>query len=145
MLLIFINCLFLDPEQPLFISYQKQKNKFVGLGPMTNGAGSILREYGDVTGDSGITTNDLRKELETKVQSTHGMALRSKIVTQHSTAVGDKFYDQSAQEYRASAMHYFNTQEGIITVDQPNEDVSEEVAQKRRRLDEKSKERSPGC
>lgn len=108
---------------------------------MTNGAGSILAEYGSVTGDIHITTNSLRKELESKVRGSHQMSTRSKDVTMHSQQVGREFYDKTTQEFRASSMFYINSREGNFDNDEVDVvPVPEEIQAKRARLESQAKE-----
>ena len=80
----------------------------------------------------GPTTTGVRRTVETHVQSDHIMRTRSKAITQHSSAVGEKHYHRVAPEIRASAMHRINKAEGVEIHSQ--KPVSEEVALKRAKL-----------
>lgn len=131
-----------DLQAPFFISYQQNRKKAVSLTHMTTGRGSILHEFSLVTGVD-VTSNSFRRELETKVKSSHEMRLRSKAVTQHSSEVGEAYYETTNAEFRASAMMYINQNEGNLNVPLlENETVSEEVAAKRARYDEAAKKTS---
>ena len=96
--------------------------------------GSILEEFGDVTGVEWMTATSLRRSLEPAIQGNHAMKMRSKSIAQHSAATGSKHYDRTDPEVRAAAMHFIGTQDGS---DKPTskEEISDEVAKKRARIE----------
>ena len=99
---------------------------------MKSHKGSILEEFGRVTNVDEPTTTGVRRTVDTHVQGDHNMRTRSKAITQHSSAVGEKHYHKVAPEIRASALHRINQAEGVeIQSQQP---LSEEVAAKRQKL-----------
>ena len=120
-------CVSLDPQAPFFVNYLGK-----AFGAMKRNKGSILEEYGKVTGVEAPTTTGIRRTVESHVQSDHNMRTRSKAITQHSAAVGDKHYHKVAPEIRAAALHRINQVERIEIKSQ--EPLSKEVAAKRARL-----------
>ena len=118
---------YLDPQAPFFQKYAG--NPFA---IMKRTKGSILEEYGKVTGVDAPTTTGIRRTVDSHVQSDHNMRTRSKAITQHSAAVGDKHYHKVAPEIRAAALHRINQVEGIEI--QSQSPLSKEVAAKRARL-----------
>ena len=116
----------LSPEEYFFVN-----NKRKQFGPMINTA--QLKEYEKVTELSNVTTNTFRKAMEPKIQGEHQMKTRSKDISSHSDQTGSKYYDNSAQMFRASAMHFIN--DGEIDYEAETS-VPDDVAAKRRRLDE---------
>ena len=100
------------------------------FAPLNNTA--MLREYQQVTGLSNVTTNTFRKAMEPKIQGDHKMKTRSKDISSHSEETGSKYYDNSSQMFRASALHHINDGEVDYKDETP---IPEEVAAKRRRLD----------
>ena len=112
-------------------------NKRKPFGQMVNTA--QLKEYEKVTGLTNVSTNTFRKQMEPKIQSDHKMKTRSKDISSHSEQTGSKFYDNSSQMFRASAMHFINDGE----VDYEAEtSIPPEVAAKRQKLDEEGQKTS---
>ena len=105
-------------------------NKRKPFGPMNNTA--MLKEYEKVTGLSNVTTNTFRKAMEPMIQGDQRMKTRSKDISSHSEQTGSKYYDNSSQMFRASAMHFINDDEVSYEAETP---VPENVAAKRRKLD----------
>ena len=115
-------------DEYFFVNHKRKR-----FGPLNNTA--QLREYQEVTKVSNVTVNTFRRAMEPVIQSDHAMKTRSKDISSHSVQTGAKFYDNSAQEFRASAMHFINAGDGE-TVSQSQPSVPEEVVKKRRKLDQ---------
>lgn len=118
---------FSDPEKPFFQNYQGRP-----LGDIKRTKGSIIEEYGLVTGVNFPTATAVRRTVDHHVQTNSKMTLRSSQIAQHSQDVGSKHYHPSKDELRASAMHFINKAEGVEI--KKSEPVSEEVIIKRAKL-----------
>ena len=97
-----------------------------------------MAEFGEVAGIDWCTQTSLRRSLEKPIQSNEAMKLRSKTVAQHSSSVGSKFYDRTAPEFRAAAMHHIGTQDGSDlppSKKRGQEKISDELAAKRARME----------
>ena len=64
------------------------------FGPMQRRKGSIMEEYGKVTGVEWCTATSLRRSLAPHIQRNSQMQTRAKAVAQHSAAVDSKYYDR---------------------------------------------------
>ena len=102
----------------------------------------MLWEYGQVNQIEKITFTSLRRGLEAKVQSNHAMKTRSKDVNNHDQKTGAQYYDRSKSDFRSVSMHYVNTGEGSAEAAYEPQDVNDEVANKRAKLDDAEKEES---
>ena len=102
----------------------------------------MLWEYGQVNKIDKITFTSLRRGLEAKVQSNHAMKTRSQDVNNHKLKTGADFYDRSKSDFRSVAMNYVNTGEGSAEAAYEPDDVDDEVANKRAKLDDAEKEES---
>ena len=105
---------------------------------MKNQKGSILEEFGRVTGVDDPTTTGLRRTVDAHVQTDYNMKLRSKAITQHSSEVGEKHYHKVAPEIRASALHHINIIEGVEI--QTKKPLTKETALKRAKLNDGDRE-----
>ena len=102
----------------------------------------MMEEFGEVAGIDWCTQTSLRRSLERPIQSNEHMKTRSKTVAQHSSSVGSKFYDRTAPEFRAAAMHHIGTQDGSDLPPQKRgqEKISEELAAKRARIEKEDED-----
>ena len=103
-----------------------------------NKKGSMMAEFGEVAGVDWCTQTSLRRSLEKPIQSNEAMKTRSKTVAQHSSSVGSKFYDRTAPEFRAAAMHHIGSQDGSdlpASQKRGHEKISDELASKRARIE----------
>ena len=103
---------------------------------MAKKKGSILEEYGEVTGLDFITQTAIRRTMEPRIQSDPILKPRSKTIAQHDVGVGQKYYDATAPAFRGVTMHLINEAEGTNKLVEEEEDVPEDVVAKRMRLDE---------
>ena len=111
-------------NEPFFVNNKRKR-----FGPLVNTA--ILKEYSAVTGITKATTNSFRKAMEPAIQSDEALKTRSKDIASHSEATGSKYYDSSAPQFRAAAVHFLNDRE----FEYDSQSVPEDVASKRRKLD----------
>ena len=118
--------------EPFFVNNKRKR-----FGPLVNTA--ILKEYAAVTGTTKATTNSFRKAMEPAIQSDEALKTRSKDIASHSEATGSKYYDSSAPQFRASAVHYINDREFEYASQSV---VPEDVASKRRKLDHEGQKAS---
>ena len=106
---------------------------------MSNKKGSIMSEYGEVTGLDFINQTAIRRTLEPKIQTNEILKTRSKAIAQHTVGVGQKYYDATAPAFRGVSMHLINEAEGTNKLIEEEEDVPEDIAAKRLKLDESDK------
>ncbi len=122
----------LDPKAPFFCKFDGKP-----FGQLVNKKGSLMAEFGEITGIDWCTQTSLRRSLEKPIQSNEAMKTRSKTIAQHSAAIGSKYYDRTAEEFRAAAMHHIGTQDGSAGPSgskRVQEEVSDELAAKRKRM-----------
>ena len=98
-----------------------------------------MSEYGEVTGSDLINQTAIRRTLEPKIQTNEIMKTRSKAIAQHTVGVGQKYYDTTAPAFRGVSMHLINEAEGTNKLIDEEEEVSDDIAAKRLKLDESDK------
>ena len=106
---------------------------------MSNKKGSMMHEYGEVTGSDFINQTAIRRTLEPKIQTNEIMKTRSKAIAQHTVGVGQKYYDTTAPAFRGVSLHLINEAEGTNRLIHEDEDVPDDIAAKRLKLDESDK------
>ena len=121
-------------DEPFFVNNRRKK-----FGAMNNTA--MLKEYATVTGTTKATTNTFRRAMEPAIQSNQDLKTRSKDIASHSETTGAKYYDASAPQFRAAAVHYLN--DGEFEYEYASQSfVPEEVAAKRIKLDQEGQKSS---
>ena len=109
-------------------------NKRKKYGPLVNTA--QLKEYATVTGITKVTTNTFRRAMEPAIQSDQALKTRCKDIASHSESTGAKYYDASAPQFRAAAVHFLNNGEIDYASQSVQDDVPDAVAAKRIKLDQ---------
>ena len=121
----------LDPDDPFFCKYDGSE-----FGPIQNRKGSMLAEYGKVTGVDWCTATSLRRSLAPHIQRNSEMQTRAKAVGQHSAAVDSKYYDTSDRAARAGAMFHILNQEVDSASLIDDSGVTPEILAKRRKIED---------
>ena len=103
---------------------------------MINSKGSILREFGEVTGVDHVTHTSVRRSYEPRIQSTKVLRSNSKAITQHSVEVGEKIYNKLNPELRVATMEHINEQDQANRITVTEDDSSGDNSTKRRLLEE---------
>ena len=119
-------------NEPFFINNKRKK-----FGAMNNTA--MLKEYATVTGTTKATTNTFRRAMEPAIQSNQDLKTRSKDIASHSETTGAKYYDASAPQFRAAAVHFIN--DGEFEYESQSV-VPEDIAAKRIKLDQEGQKSS---
>ena len=102
--------------------------------PLNNYRGSLLDKFSKATGQKHVTSNSLRRAAEPIIQNSPELLKHSKDINNHSSAVGDKFYNKRKSDMRASLLHRLSVKESS-TSKVAHDDVSEELKAKRAKLD----------
>ena len=114
-----------------FCKYDKSE-----FGPIQNRKGSMLAEYGKVTGVDWCTATSLRRSLAPHIQRNPEMQTRSKAVAQHSAAVDSKYYDRSEGAARAGALYHILNKEVDSASLIDDSGVTPEIRAKRKKIEE---------
>ena len=122
-------------DEFFFVNHRRKK-----YGPLVNTA--QLKEYGTVTGTTKVTTNSFRRAMEPAIQSDQALKTRSKDISSHSESTGAKYYDASAPQFRAAAVHFLNDGEIDYASQSVPDDVPDAVAAKRIKLDQEGQKSS---
>ena len=114
-----------------FSKYDKSE-----FGPIQNRKGSMLAEFGKVTGVDWCTATSLRRSLAPHIQRNPEMQTRSKAVAQHSAAVDSKYYDRSEGAARAGALYHILNKEVDSASLIDDSGVTPEIRAKRKKIEE---------
>ena len=94
------------------------------------GAGSLLHQFGCVTGIENFCFKMFRKSAEGVIQNSETLSVVSKDLNAHSQSVGKKVYDQMGNSRRTLFITNLSKKEGCMTL--RNNDVTEDSDLKRR-------------
>ena len=121
-----------EEKGPFFVNKRGK-----ALAKLQRTKGSLLEKFGKVCGFEKATTNSLRRAAEQQIQNSPNMKQSVEKLQLHSSAVGLKYYDKSAQNVRASFVSQLSDIESPHKT--PN-DVPSEVKKRRLEMDVKEKE-----